>query len=263
MQTQPRKLYNGGYRAELEDDIADHSEEPGNPDGDNSNTSEDGPKTPEEGTWKKRYGDLRSHVNVLTEQVKSLTSQLTAAQKKEIQIPSSKEELTAFAAKYPDVFRHIRSIAMTELLQERENIAIETNVVKEDLDKLKIERGYAMVIKAHPDFEELKLSQEFHQWAQLQPEQIKDWLFATLDPTLCIKAIDLYKAEQGFKQKTNKRQPSADTLVNSRSAVELPGQDSKRIWKASEIATMRPKLYEKFEDEIELARMEGRIDLSA
>lgn len=260
----PRKLYNGLYRTELEQDVTNPSDEPGNRDGDQSTTSDDG-LTPEEKTFKKRYGDARTHINTLTERIKSLETQVALANKKELQLPSSKEEIEVFAKQYPDVFRHIRSIAMTELLQERENIATETNVVKDDLEKLKRDKGYIMIMKAHPDFEELNASESFHEWAALQPKQIQDWLFETPDPELCIKALDLFKAETNFKQKRGPGRPrNADTLVDTRSSsINLTDDSGKKIWKASEIGKLTPRQYEKAEEEIEQAREEGRIDMSA
>jgi hypothetical protein len=259
----PRKLYNGLYRTELEIDVTNPSDEPTTRDGDNSTTSDDG-LTPEEKTFKKRYGDLRSHTLTLTERVKSLESQLALANKKELQLPSTKEELDVFAKQYPDVVRHIRSLAMTELLQERENIATETGVVKDELEKLKRDKGYTMIMAAHPDFNELNNSEAFHEWAALQPKQIQDWLFETPDPNLCIRALDLYKADTGFKTKRPVGRPrNADTLVDTRSSVEVGDDSGKKIWKASEIGKLTPRQFEKVEAEIEQAREEGRIDMSA
>ena len=259
----PRRLYNGAYRTELEVDVTNPSDEPGNRDGDKSTTSDDG-LTPEEKTFKQRYGDLRRHQQTLTERIKSLETQLALANKKELQLPSTKEELDVFARQYPDVVRHIRSLAMTELLQERENIATETGVVKAELEKLNRDKGYTMIMTAHPDFNELNNSEAFHEWAAMQPKQIQDWLFETPDPSLCIRALDLYKADTGFKTKRPVGRPkNADTLVNTRSSVELGDESGKRIWKASEIGKLTPRQYEKFEAEIEQAREEGRIDMSA
>lgn len=256
-----RKLYNGAYRNELEDEIITQPDEP-TVDG---TTSDDG-LTPEEKTFKQRYGDLRSHSLSQNERIKSLENQLSAAQKQEIKIPSSKEEIQRFAQAYPDVYRHIRTIAMTELLQERENLTIETSQIKEDLNKVKMERGLAAILQAHPDFEELDNSPVFKEWIQVQPEQIQDWCFNSSDPQLCIKALDLFKVETNFKQKRGPGRPSkgADLAVNARNAaIDLSQDGGKKIWKASEIGNLKPKDFMKFEDEIEQARIEGRIDMSA
>lgn len=257
---QTRRLYQGNYRTN-EDEVDTPTDTPDPSDVNGVNTGSDDPAdSPEERSWKKRYGDLRTYQNSLTERIRSLETQLQSAQKQEIKIPSTKEELQAFAQRYPDIYRYMRSIAMSELLQERENIASETKVVKDDLDKVTRELGEKKILQAHPDFGELNMSEGFHEWANAQPRQIQDWLYESADPALCIKAIDLYKAEHNFKQKP-KKQSGADTAVRPKSAVEFPNENNKKIWKASEIRKMHPKLYEKHEDEIMLAREEGRIEI--
>lgn len=270
MQTvKKRTLYQGAYRKDLEEPVTP-AEETTTQDVDASTTS-DADLSAEELSWKKRYGDLRSFSDQRntqqTERIKSLEAQLQAAQKQEVRIPSTKEELDSFAKKYPDVFRHIRSIAMTELLQERENLQTETKAVKDNLEQVQRELGYKKILLAHPDFEEINGSEEFQAWADKQPQQIQDWLFSSTDPDLCIKGLDLYKHEMEFLKRAKARtKPAngADTLVKTRSPAEVPDQmGNKKIWKASEIQKLHPKMYEKFEDEIELARLEGRIDLNA
>lgn len=251
-----RAVYQGAHRQTLED--PDNSVVDSNLDADgNPKTSDNS----EDIGWRKRYSDLRSHSNSLTERVKELQSQLLAAQRKEVKIPSSQEEINEFARKYPDIYRHIRSIAMNELLQERENITSATEEAKEKLEKMERELGYKKVLTAHPDFEELTITSEFQEWANVQPSQIQEWLFESTDPELCIKAVDLYKAEAGFKKKVAQKKPKgADEAIRSRTPIETPDMDNKRIWKMSEIEHMHPKLFEKHEQEIELARHEGRID---
>lgn len=253
-----RKLYQGAYRSTL--DETDTSElDPTTQDADNSNTSKDGPANPEELSWKKRYGDLRTYQNQLTERIKELENQNRSLQKKEVKIPSTQEELMQFARQYPDVYRHIRSIAMAELLQERETISQETNAVKENLEEVKRELGLKKILLAHKDFEKLNASPEFHEWAQAQPRQIQEWLYESSDPDLCIKAIDLYKADLAFK-KPSRKPSGADLQVPNRTPAETPDFDGKKVWKASEVQKMHPKMYEKYEDDIDTARREGRFD---
>lgn len=251
-----RAVYQGAHRQTLED--PDNSVVDPNLDADgNPKTSDNS----EDLGWRKRYGDARTHINSLTERVKELESQNRQLSQKEVKLPSSVEEINAFAQKYPDIYRHIRSIAMNELLQERENLASATEEAKEKLEKMERELGYKKVLTAHPDFEELTTTSEFQEWANVQPSQIQEWLFESTDPELCIKAVDLYKAEAGFKKKVaQKKSKGADEAIRSRTPIETPDMDNKRIWKMSDIEHLHPKLYEKYEQEIELARQEGRID---
>ncbi len=245
-----RAVYQGAHRQTLED--PDNSEN-------NQDVEDQTSATPTDG-WQKRYSDLRTHTNVQTERIKELQSQLLAAQRKEVKIPSSQDEINEFAKKYPDIYRHIRSIAMTELLTERENLAHATEEAKDKLESIERELGIKKILVAHPDFEDLIASQDFKNWAAIQPEQIQDWLYESTDAHLCIKAVDLYKAETGFKKTPRKTKGGADEAIRTRTPVETPESANNKLWKMSEIEKMHPKLFEKHEAEIELARLEGRID---
>ena len=255
-----RSVYKASYRDNLEDDTTTTSS-PNGQDVDPNATDEQS-LSPEEKSWKKRYGDLRSYNTQLTERVSNLENQLRAAQKQDIKMPSTKEEVEAFARTYPDVFRHIRSIALMELVQEREVIAQETASVKEDLERVKRERGLAKIKEVHKDFDEINLSEAFHEWASRQPTQIQNWIYEDNDPDLCIRALDLYKLEKKAKAPT--RRQNTDVLVRTSSPVDIDGDvGGKKIWKQSEIQRMHPKYFEQHEEEIELARREGRIDPNA
>lgn len=255
-----RRLYQGAYRSELED-VTTPDSEPSTQDVDGTDTSEQN-LTPSESTWKKRYGDLRSHTNSLTTRISELETQLRASSQKEIKFPSSPEEIQDFANKYPDVYRNIRSIAMTEFLQEKENIVSDTKAIRDDIEGLKMERGLQKVLLAHPDFYELDNSEDFKAWAHTQPKQIQDWLFEVSDPDLCIKAIDFYKAEKNVKTKPVRR-AGADTLIPTRGGTDITDEGGKKVWKASEIKKMHPSVFERFEEEIDQARREGRLDDNA
>lgn len=257
-----RRLYENDYRSHLEEPVT-QPEKPANPDEDVDNTSSADPENPEERSWKKRYGDLRSFNSKLTDEVKTLKAQLLAAQKKEVQIPSSKEEIDAFAQRYPDIFRHIRSIAMAEILSQKQDLAQETEVVRENLQKITREAAEAKIKKAHPDFEELNNSEEFHMWAQSQSKAIQSMIYDSSDPDDCISALDLYKAQTRKKPGPKPRSNGADTLVQTKTPTNLTDEGGKRIWKASEIGALKPAQFEKFEAEIEQARIEGRIDMTA
>lgn len=254
--TVKRGLYQGAYRNTLEEEDT-QVQDPASHD---SNTSDTDPESPEEKTWKKRYGDLRSHQQSLIEEVKSLKNQLHAALKKEVTIPSTKEEIEDFTRKYPDVTRHIRSMILTEVMSNKEDLIQETKVVKEDLEKLQRERAIVKIMKAHPDFDELNQSNDFHEWVMTQPKSIQHMLYESPDPDECIAAIDLYKAYHRKKPGPKPRpQDGADTLVTRGKQSYDDENSGKRTWKESEIAKLHPRQYEQLEAEIDAARREGRF----
>ena len=78
--------------------------------------------------------------------------------------------------------------------------------------------------------------------------------------------MDLYKADAGLnKPKKSKRQASAADAVTKTAAREVPTDSNanKRVFKASQIAKMKPWEFEKLESEIDSARAEGRIDYNS
>ena len=248
-----RALYQGAYRQELETPV----EQPQETETDDTNLG------PEEKTWKKRYGDARTYINKLTEENKKLNTQLIAANKKEIKIPSTKEELDSFVQRYPDVARHIRSLAMQEILTQKEDLEQETKLVQDNLSRLTREAAEKKILAAHPDFHQINDSDEFHEWASTQPKSIQNLVYESEDPDDCIAGIDLYKATLKPKAPTKPRSSGADTLVRTKSPVNPTDDGGKKIWKTSEIGKLTPRQYEKLEAEIELAREEGRIEFDA
>ena len=63
--------------------------------------------------------------------------------------------------------------------------------------------------------------------------------------------------------KPNKKNEDAATNVTSQNTREVAPSQQKKVWKASEIERMKPWDFEKFEKEIDEARVEGRIDFSS
>jgi hypothetical protein len=103
------------------------------------------------------------------------------------------------------------------------------------------------ILKLHPDFSELRKQDSFHEWAERQDPTIQGWLYEnTSNATLAARAIDLYKMDQGIS-KLSKRQ---ETDVKKEAAKAIS-----KTKKSTE--TDMPKRLEK---EIDLARLEGRIE---
>jgi hypothetical protein len=90
------------------------------------------------------------------------------------------------------------------------------------------------------------------------PEELQ----AFKDPKWAARVIDLYKADTSVpakKKKTTK--PSAADAVTRASAREVAtAKVEGKVWKASEIRNLKPWEFEKLEEELDIARLEGRID---
>ena len=115
----------------------------------------------------------------------------------------------------------------------------------------------------HPDFAEIRNSDDFHTWAEDQPVQIQDWIYNNPNNVgLAVKALDLYKLETGIST-TKKTKKSPQSSVNAADFVSTKTTtvDTKepKIWSQREIAAMSMRDYDKFEEEIDQAMAEGRV----
>ena len=86
----------------------------------------------------------------------------------------------------------------------------------------------------------------------------------TSNAKLAARAIDLYKMDRGLSSLTKKeerdlKKDAAKAISKTRKNVESD-TPKKKIWTTSEISKMKPHEFEKFEKEIDLARLEGRIE---
>ena len=136
-------------------------------------------------------------------------------------------------------------------LQERE-----ADILKREAETMLRER--------HPDFEDIRGDDAFHEWAKEQPEAIQQWIYANnSDGTLASRAIDLYKMERGIVQPPQKRQSktkeqrsAADMVSTKTTAVD---SKAPKVWTEKEIASMSIDQFDRYESEIKLALSEGRI----
>ena len=81
--------------------------------------------------------------------------------------------------------------------------------------------------------------------------------------TLASKAIDLYKLESGMSQtqQPRQRQPQQRGSAADMVSTKTTSIDAKqpKVWTEREIAAMSLDQFDKFEDEIKQAMMEGRV----
>ena len=135
-------------------------------------TDDDTELTREEKTYKKRYDDLRRHQNKLVEQVKTLEAKI--ADPASFAAPTTEEELEAWKEKYPDVANIVATLAKKEA-QAMYNAADERltrlDEIAADANRAKAE---AEIRAIHSDFDELKESDAFHDWVDVQPKWVKD-----------------------------------------------------------------------------------------
>ena len=219
--------------------------------------------------YKKRYDDLKTHYDSRLDEFKAREQELldeAVKNRPDYRAPKSAEELERFKNEYPDVMAvvetvaHLESESKTKVLEERLS-ALQTRedeLVRKDAEKSLQEK--------HPDFDNIRNSDDFHEWANLQPEAIKDWIFNNPDDaTLASRALDLFKKDIGLevpqvrqtRSNSKQTQQSAADMISTKTTSVNPNQQ--RVWSEREISALSMAEFDKYESEISDAMQEGRI----
>ena len=229
------------------------------------------PTSAEEKTFKKRYSDLRRHQQKQAEEFKTelaaLKSQLESATKKEMKLPKSDEDIEQWAADYPDVAAIVETIAMKKAREQSTALEERLKAIDEMHNSATKEKAEAALMQMHPDFDDIRDSDDFHQWAEEQPKWVQDALYENdNDARSAARAIDLYKADRGIgketKSKSNKGAAEAVSAKNKRSKPQT--NEASTYLKESDVDKMSAHEYEKRSDEIMDAIRSGKFiyDLS-
>jgi DNA repair exonuclease SbcCD ATPase subunit len=228
------------------------------------------PTNAEEKTFKKRYGDLRRHTQKIETELKSqvdaLKQQLDAATKKEIKLPKSESELNAWAASYPDVYKIVETIAIKKAKEQSASLEERMKKVDEMEQQAHRSKAEAELMALHPDFDQIRDDDGFHDWVEQQPKWVQQALYENdNDARAAARAIDLYKADKGIA-KAKKADPKAAAMaVNTRQGRTTPTtEDTDGVFYESQINKMTDSEFEAKMEDIEKARRAGKIvfDLS-
>ena len=217
---------------------------------------EEEPTSAEEKTFKKRYSDLRRHQQKQAEEFKTelaeLKRQLSEATQKEMKLPKSDEDIEQWAADYPDVAAIVETIAMKKAREQ--STALEERIKAIDEMQLSAtkEKAEAELMRLHPDFDTIRDSDEFHEWAEIQPKWVQDALYENdNDAMSAARAIDLYKSDMGIGKKKAKSNKDAAKSVSTKSVRSAPQEDDTSTYiKESEVQSMSAQEYAARADEI-------------
>ena len=224
------------------------------------------PANAEEKTFKKRYSDLRRHQQQQAEEFKkeieALKKQLSQAAQKEMKLPKSDEDIEQWAADYPDVAAIVETIAMKKAREQSTALEERMKAIDELQSSASKEKAEAELMRIHPDFGEIRDSDEFHDWAEEQPKWVQDALYDNdNDARSAARAIDLYKADMGLNKKEKpKEDKAAAKSVSTKDSRSKPQQDETSTYiKESEVQRMSAQEYEKHSDEIMEAIRSGKF----
>ena len=217
--------------------------------------------------YKKRYDDLKRYYDRKlgdwnTKEV-DLKAQLQANRPKYTP-PKSAEELSAFKKDYPDIYGVVETVSHLQSQTEMKGLQEEVDSLKKANTALSQREAQLELSKLHPDFNQIKESDDFHSWADSQPMEIKSWIYENnSNGRLAARAVDLYKKDRGLgldKKATedNKVSQGADLLVKTNEQIQPP-TNNQVIFKSSDFEKMSDAEFERNEKEILIAQREGRI----
>jgi hypothetical protein len=215
----------------------------------------------EERTYKKRYSDLRKHLNKQSEEIKELKAQMAEAAKGQLLPPKSDEEIDAWTKKYPE----IASIVETKAAKIAEEKFAKADKRLQEIDKLNAEtqrtKAENAIRNIHPDFDELRESDDFHNWAGEQPKWVQDALYENLDdPRSVVRVIDLFKVDNGMDIKSKKKTTKeAASQVKTKRTTKIDGEGVSGQILESQVQKMSAKEYEARSDDIMEAIRSGKF----
>jgi hypothetical protein len=223
------------------------------------------PNNAEEKTFKKRYGDLRRHMQEKEQefqtQLDELKKQLESAARKEMKLPKSDEDLESWAKDYPDVAAIVETIAIKKAKEQSSALEERIKAIDDMQLSAKKEKAEAELMRLHPDFDEIRDSDDFHEWAEEQPKWVQDALYENdNDARSAARAIDLYKADRGITAKKTSNGKDAAKSIDTRNTRSKPQEDEASTYlRESQVQKMSPQEYEKRSDEIMEAIRTGKF----
>ena len=226
---------------------------------------EEEPTTAEEKTFKKRYSDLRRHQQKQAEEFKTelaeLKRQLADATKQEMKLPKTDEDIEQWAKDYPDVAAIVETIAMKKASEQSSALEERIKAIDEMQMSATKEKAEAELMRLHPDFDDIRDSDSFHEWAEQQPKWVQDALYENdNDARSAARAIDLYKADMGIGKKKSKSDKEAAKSVATKNSRSKPQENEEASYlKESDVQRMSAAEYENRSDEIMEAIRSGKF----
>ena len=221
---------------------------------------------PDSVNYKKRYDDLKKHydrrINEFTQKIDNLEVQLKTSEPGYVP-PKTPEEVEAYRQANTDTVE----VVETMVHEKTQKLESELETLRAESKRLKAQEAKAYIKSVHPDVDTIKNDPDFHDWADDQAEEVRNWIYKNPDNgKLAAKAITLYKAEKGLISRpdtethvnSDTNLEDAATLIPTRGTGNTQGNDPK-IWTESEIRKMPMNVYERYEEEIDLAIAEGRV----
>ena len=190
---------------------------------------------------------------------------MSSAAKEAIQLPKTDEELSEWSKQYPDVAKMVETIATKKAQELDSSIEERLALIAEREVAANRKNAEAELLTFHPDFDDIRNSQEFHDWVEIQPQWVQKALYENdNDARAAARAIDLYKVDMNINEKKAPKKDSAKDAaksVSSRgsSTVAETKEQQGNQWRESQVAKMKGNEFSKHEAEITEAIQSGNF----
>lgn len=229
---------------------------------------EDSPKeektlSREEESFKKRYGDLRRYSQEKEKEWQEKFASLEARLSNTSMVPpTSEEDLEAWISKNPDVASIVQAMAAKEAEKRIKGTEEKLRKIDEDRFELNRKKAEQTIREAHSDFDAIKESDDFHDWADDQPKWVQDAIYENADDARSvIRVIDLYKVDKGLTATAKKQEArEAASLVKAKNKTSLDKETGDFTFSESKVARMSDKEYEANQDKILEAMRTGKFN---
>ena len=225
---------------------------------------EEEPTNAEERTFKKRYSDLRRHQQKQTDELKAeinnLKAQLEQSTKKQIKLPKSDEDIETWAKEYPDVAGIVETIAIKKAAEQQASLEEKVKALNDMQESVSKQRAETELLQLHPDFDDIRNDDDFHAWAEEQPQWVQNALYENdNDARSAARAIDLYKADRNITAKKTSSKDAAKSVSTKGKRSKPASDDSGNSYKESDVQRMSASEYEKHSDDIMEAIRNGKF----
>ena len=216
--------------------------------------------------YKKRYDDLKKHYDSKLNEFKSREQELleqAAENRPAYKAPKSAEEIEQFRKEYPDVYEVVETVSHLQAEEKSKDLKEKLERLQEREKELLRKDAEKRLLEKHPDFEDIRNSDDFHDWAKEQPESIQSWIYSNADDAdLASRAIDLFKKDKGMdlpktKKSSSRTKNNAADMISTKTTNVEPKQQ--KVWSEREIAALSMAEFDKYEKDISDAMQEGRI----
>ena len=220
----------------------------------------------EEHDYKKRYDDLKKHYDSKLHEWKMERETLLAQPQQEEEYEED-ADIASFKENYPDVYNVVETLASKNATKEVQELKQEIERLSKKEEQLQAKSAYQELLALHPDFSDIKKSDQFKDWLGKQPPSIADGIVNNnSDVQYASRVLDLYKADTASTKKPRGR-PSKKQLAAAAEAVtrttpvnvSTNSDANKKVWTTSEIRKLKPHEFDKLEAELDQANAEGRI----